>query len=1053
MRNKKSSGPGGLYIALFLTTRNVLTGCLAQDFRATYKADFQYYQGNNCNGPYPRLYAYCKGESLTVTSTTDPTIQCTAVASDNDEFQSAVECINTCATVQACRQVWFNSGIRQGIGNAPFGSIVFECTAANNEPEAVEGAFRYSDSGQGSCQEDCCYSDNNHSWHVARLGVQCPDNPEADAQGFIYDPNFFECSGDNLYPFIDYNLDYICATGDNCGRAACNLDYGELWVHAEPFSFEDCIQALVDDGSVPDILPPGPVARPAGSYSARFQANWQTATYRSGGNAGSGGCSEESTGIITCSNGAVTLLATDSESTVCRLVSAGMLECTDSLTDSRLASVTYECMSQDSIPTTSFQYLANDVLCVNRITAQGAFRAVQLGVACGGSFVFAWDFVDCGQGTQVIFDSFEGVRRYACHYRENFPTSNNFVFGFPNMEIYTDYLWQNEADASCYAFVPDASATLSPTPSNQTQPDGSNFIASYKADFQFWVGGNCVGPVPLLRAHCKGVMLRVVQTSDASIQCQIIDTFIDGYRSSVECTNTCSGNDCPWIQRGLSSNGMSIVRFGSIYFDCEGDQVEDVEGSFTFVDSGSGSCAFDDSGTDLSQNFHITRLGVLCPAVFPNPAAYNYDSAYFECSGKDVYPLSERRLDYVCAAGWDYFGEAGVVDYGDLTVHAELWNFRQCISSPRGLPIPEIPPPSVAPRLPGTYVSRFQANWLSGAAGERRISPTNRDCTEDSNVRIICTNGIIKLVNTVYDSVRCTAVDDSTLECTDQLNSSGNRTGVEYTCASVNQVATTDVDYLPGEVSCSSNSINSYGAFRNIQLGVFCNTSRASQFLYTDQWNECSEKSNVEFFRGDDNSQFSARFTCGQYKTFFGDAFTQLDFDLLRIQTDHRWQNDAAEDCFLFTASNEVLPPTAAPSIEVLSPTSVATVAPGDEVSSPTAGPMAGLGNEVPSPTAGPTADPTADPMTAPENEVPSLKAVPTALPTPGPSVSFMENPTSGPSAIFMDGTTSGPIMVPTDKTLNGPRPTPLPTSSTLGLAWDVLVILALVVGALVVLA
>lgn len=46
-----------LFGLVLLLATQVITGCLAQNYRATYQANFQYYQKvpTNCNGPYPQL--------------------------------------------------------------------------------------------------------------------------------------------------------------------------------------------------------------------------------------------------------------------------------------------------------------------------------------------------------------------------------------------------------------------------------------------------------------------------------------------------------------------------------------------------------------------------------------------------------------------------------------------------------------------------------------------------------------------------------------------------------------------------------------------------------------------------------------------------------------------------------------------------------------------------------------------------------------------------------------------------------------------------------------
>jgi hypothetical protein len=283
-----------------------------------------------------------------------------------------------------------------------------------------------------------------------------------------------------------------------------------------------------------------------------------------------------------------------------------------------------------------------------------------------------------------------------------------------------------------------------------------NFRARYVALFGLILDASCTINAPQLEISCTGEIV-FEMTSDPSIQC------VTSSSGVLNCTNTCANSTtipCSSVYLGPVSGAVSDGPFGEIYFQCQGDTVDDVKASLNYQDNGDGFC-----GNVDDRVYKTGRLAVSCDGG----TYYTFDDYFFECGyysfsyviGTDPLQPSEQ---YACIQGnWCDVGSCSI-PFDDLYVSSTPNQFdASCIESLNGLPITSTP--TAAPVNPGNpvYQATFQTAWGLLSQG---TSVSACASNEIPIVRIQCLNGgTIDFVESESATISCTKKDDSTLEC------------------------------------------------------------------------------------------------------------------------------------------------------------------------------------------------------------------------------------------------------------------------------------------------
>jgi hypothetical protein len=289
------------------------------------------------------------------------------------------------------------------------------------------------------------------------------------------------------------------------------------------------------------------------------------------------------------------------------------------------------------------------------------------------------------------------------------------------------------------------------------------FVANYSADFQYLRDTFCDGDAPVLQITCFG-NLTILGASDPSIQCSELSTPSVVNGTTYQCINTCADTDCESIYLAVNGLAAKDGPFGSIYFTCGGDTVQDVDAGVNYVGGNNGTCAVSPSAT-ITRNIHIARLGVSCPVG--SSRDYVYDDTYFDCKSLGSFSLNtaldnEGENDkYTCANGENCAGLECSVPFSDLYIDAYVpLFFDKCVESN----IPITPFPTAAP-ISSTFEfsAQFQASW------GRIYDPTTSEsaCTDGNpGVVVSCENGAaITFVNSTDSSMNCTKISSNELKC------------------------------------------------------------------------------------------------------------------------------------------------------------------------------------------------------------------------------------------------------------------------------------------------
>jgi hypothetical protein len=290
-----------------------------------------------------------------------------------------------------------------------------------------------------------------------------------------------------------------------------------------------------------------------------------------------------------------------------------------------------------------------------------------------------------------------------------------------------------------------------------------------------------MGPLPVIRAMCDyagTIQLEEVVPSNY-ISCSDPQKDIDNW-DYVECTVTCSSEaDCSKVYLNQNQS-FADGPWGTIRFSCSSETyLSSLRGWLNFTDNGSGDCTFDTTSDLVGRNYRLARLGIYCDDI----GDYSYDDSFIECNGLSL-PW-EAGLNpgnnFMCLHG-DRCEETCEVDFSNLHVWSDLAYIpEQCIQSLSGEDIPayEIQAPEPTEYL---YTSKFIAEWSLN----RDSYGIAANCIGTNPVvNITCSNGQIRLVETLYSTVTCSQIGSNALECTDSGQSfignySGNFSGAIY---------------------------------------------------------------------------------------------------------------------------------------------------------------------------------------------------------------------------------------------------------------------------------
>ena len=163
--------------------------------------------------------------------------------------------------------------------------------------------------------------------------------PSDEGLRYTIDDQYSECGFDNLSQLYGTGH-YSCVGGGTCPEdSACQIEFDQLIVNADPHFFPDCIESTVTDKN--DVVKPvqefeAPQAEPRdpGLYTARFQTEWSIIL--------DGNCDEQQfSRRIYCTNGDIRIVNQTSP-IACVSVDSGAIACSD--VDGSNGSLEYVCL-------------------------------------------------------------------------------------------------------------------------------------------------------------------------------------------------------------------------------------------------------------------------------------------------------------------------------------------------------------------------------------------------------------------------------------------------------------------------------------------------------------------------------------------------------------------------------------------------------------------------------------------------------------------------------------------------------------------------------------
>jgi hypothetical protein len=305
----------------------------------------------------------------------------------------------------------------------------------------------------------------------------------------------------------------------------------------------------------------------------------------------------------------------------------------------------------------------------------------------------------------------------------------------------------------------------------QTTNQTLTYRATYIADFQQLLDSDCSADPPILRVTCYGTAMTIVQRSDETIVCTASSIADIDNGMTYQCVNTCT--DCASVY--VASGNIDEGPFASIVFMCEGDDIQQVGAFYSFNAGSPGTCV--STGGTQSRNYHVARLGVLCP--FNTGPDFVYDDTYAECiiSGADttvgfVTDLANRTGDdiYTCVTGNNCDGQTCSVPFDDINVFTTLPKYMStCVES-----LVEIgAAPTAAPQVStGSTSTRYKIQYEAAWGQVLGLDATLGSCASaNPTILVKCMSGSsIQFINSTDASMICNPLGENELSCTGDAN-------------------------------------------------------------------------------------------------------------------------------------------------------------------------------------------------------------------------------------------------------------------------------------------
>jgi len=196
--------------------------------------------------------------------------------------------------------------------------------------------------------------------------------------------------------------------------------------------------------------------------------------------------------------------------------------------------------------------------------------------------------------------------------------------------------------------------------------------------------------------------------------------------------------------------------FAEMSFECYGDDEWDVDGEFLLRQGADGSC----DGTDeqgVGYNMFMVQLAVLCRSE--NVGYFMTDDYYADCGNNNTVLLLDDL--YTCYTGTACHSDVCQVAFTPLIIHADPHRFPGCIQTSDGTPVSHVQEPALPPMEAGIYKASFQTVW------EADFQDGCSGGNSTKLIRITCTNGSIRLKQSLVSDKACSAIDDSAVECLD----------------------------------------------------------------------------------------------------------------------------------------------------------------------------------------------------------------------------------------------------------------------------------------------
>jgi hypothetical protein len=502
-----------------------------------------------------------------------------------------------------------------------------------------------------------------------------------------------------------------------------------------------------------------------GSYSARFQAHWQLQLDIAACHG------EHSPKRIHCLNG--TTLANIKplfDNVNCTSVTDSTMECIDT-TDlyfvNAFSGVEYDCQGT-ILPLTRVEYASAISYC-NHSAPKSVAHLLQLSVVCDNNETLqAESYVECADSNELT--SLDGT--YTCLSINTFDANETKLVPVPEVVMYTDDRWTLARPEGCFEFSPDASTSEPTLATTETLaapteapasaapfaiPEGTIYSVNYVGKFQQVLSEGCQNAAPGLVITCAGEIANV-QTSDPSISCNVDEpiTLDHNGRNAILCDNTCSDSstDCEDVFRSTDAIGLGPV--GQVFFECRGESTDDTGGEFIITEPPPGFCTGEDPA-GIGYNLNVLQLGVSCPNS-DGGRDYLVDDLHSDCGRKNE--AIKVLGNYSCWSGMTCGAEPCQVEFKQLINFADPYRFPECVTTNNGSPVPDMTSPEVPDMATGTYTAQFHIFWffLSDSSCIPG-SPVNKYAT--------CTNGNIRLIDSVVEGAPCAVISNTTIECSD----------------------------------------------------------------------------------------------------------------------------------------------------------------------------------------------------------------------------------------------------------------------------------------------